>query len=748
MSHHSLRRRLPSSLVLHLTTLVLRQGVLEDLELLEGEQLIVRPCPVVVLPLGAAQMVVTSYQIAFLVDGVAAGAGREPHRRIISLPLQTIAKVDIDGSSLILASKDLRVYRVKIEAVQADASQPGGLASPRDVESRCRRVYHTLMRRIYTNDMRKIFAFDQQREIERKHKEGTESSGDATAASMPSLRNLLDGWSVYDPRKEMARLGISNSQAFRVSAVNTKYQYSQTYPKLIVVPASICDKTLLSVAKFRSKARVPTITWRSPRTSAIISRSAQPLVGITRSRSKDDEDLVKALSECQPDKAATFYVIDARPRANAVGNQAMGKGFEDSSNYAGSETLFMGIGNIHVMRRALGKLQSAIARPDDGDAADAMYIQAEKGWLVHIRTLLNATNLICEIVENEGASCLIHCSDGWDRTSQLSAIAQLQLDPFYRTIEGFACLIEKEWLSFGHKFSDRCGHGGVKKADQLSPVFLQFLDCVWQITQQFPSAFEFNTELLVFIMDHVFSGRFGTFLFNCDRERQAANVRATESIWSYVMANREQFENPLYSHQQSRGVILTPVASLRVIRIWSDYFFRWSDNLTPVMAVPKRQPSRRLEGALRLTSSGSGDTFSAVPHNRFSMAIDPRGDPEDDLRDEVAEMALEDAESEDDDQDSELEIDPEDEEDGNTHDERPVWIKDKAVKSCLECNKKFTVIRRRHHCRHCGSCVCSSCSASRIEIPRLGYKRGVRVCNSCFVIIWNEKLAEDGNVVE
>jgi hypothetical protein len=68
---------------------------------------------------------------------------------------------------------------------------------------------------------------------------------------------------------------------------------------------------------------------------------------------------------------------------------------------------------------------------------------------------------------------------------QLTSLAMLMLDPYYRTIKGFEVLIEKEWTSFGHKFRQRVGHGEDKHSDDnRSPVFLQFVDSVWQMTQQ------------------------------------------------------------------------------------------------------------------------------------------------------------------------------------------------------------------------------------------------------------------------
>ena len=84
---------------------------------------------------------------------------------------------------------------------------------------------------------------------------------------------------------------------------------------------------------------------------------------------------------------------------------------------------------------------------------------------------------------------MVHCSDGWDRTSQTCALAQLMLDGYYRTMQGFRALIEKDWLAFGHKFQDRCGHI-ISDPNETSPIFSQFLDAVWQLMQMFPCQFQ------------------------------------------------------------------------------------------------------------------------------------------------------------------------------------------------------------------------------------------------------------------
>ena len=135
------------------------------------------------------------------------------------------------------------------------------------------------------------------------------------------------------------------------------------------------------------------------------------------------------------------------------------------------------------------------------------------------------------------------------------------MDPYYRTIRGFQTLIEKDWVSFGYKFQDRVGHAHLAKSAELSPVFQQWIDCVWQLWVQFPTEFEFNEQLLIAILDSLYSCRYGNFLFNCQLDRELHHVKQRcFSLWRDVNRHLPAYRNPLYRHATFlRSFALPPV---------------------------------------------------------------------------------------------------------------------------------------------------------------------------------------------
>lgn len=150
---------------------------------------------------------------------------------------------------------------------------------------------------------------------------------------------------------------------------------------------------------------------------------------------------------------------------------------------------------------------------------------SQSGWYDYLYLIISGAKSVARDLLS-GINVVVHCSDGWDRTSQLCAIAQLMIDPYYRTIEGFMVLVEKDWRHFGHKFRMRTGQ--YKPVDyhpyEKSQIFIQFLDCIFQIINQFPMSFEYNERLLHFLANNVDSNVYGTFMTNNTQEAKSLKI--------------------------------------------------------------------------------------------------------------------------------------------------------------------------------------------------------------------------------
>ncbi|KAH7037832.1 LOW QUALITY PROTEIN: protein-tyrosine phosphatase-like protein [Microdochium trichocladiopsis] len=333
----------------------------------------------------------------------------------------------------------------------------------------------------------------------------------------------LNGWQLYDPKAEFRRQGISTKsvdRGWRISSLNKDYAFSPTYPGMLVVPSQISDNVIKYAGAYRSRQRIPVLTYLHSLNNCSITRSSQPLVGLRGNRSIQDEKLVSAcfsasatveFNELEPPASETAepspassqidirvsslsadgsdterledellaagdpnydpqtgkrvifgaqqsnLIVDARPTVNAVVMQAMGKGSENMDHYDFAKKAYLNIENIHVMRDSLNTVIDAIKDGDISKLPPNRELLIKSNWLKHIAGILDGSALIARQVGIRHSHVLIHCSDGWDRTSQLSALSQLMLDPFYRTIDGFIILVEKDWLSFGHMFQQRAG---------------------------------------------------------------------------------------------------------------------------------------------------------------------------------------------------------------------------------------------------------------------------------------------------
>ncbi|CAF93425.1 unnamed protein product, partial [Tetraodon nigroviridis] len=295
----------------------------------------------------------------------------------------------------------------------------------------------------------------------------------------------VDGWKVYDPVSEYKRQGLPN-ESWTISKINSGYELCDTYPSILVIPTNITDEEVKQVSLFRAKHRIPVLSWIHPESQATIVRCSQPLVGPSDRRCKEDERFLQIIMDANA-QSHKLTIFDARQSSVAMTNKAKDGGYESETFYPNVELNFLDIPNIHVMRESLRKMKDVVYPTIDEAHWHSSVDQTH--WLEYIRLLLSGAAKIADKLESGKTSVVVHCSDGWDRTAQLTCLSMLMLDSYYRTLKGFQVLVEKEWISFGHKFAARVGHGDENHStSERSPLFVQFIDCVWQMTRQVGAA--------------------------------------------------------------------------------------------------------------------------------------------------------------------------------------------------------------------------------------------------------------------
>jgi myotubularin-related protein 3/4 len=405
---------------------------------------------------------------------------------------------------------------------------------------------------------------------------------DAGIIKRPSLYEAL--------YREFKAQGFRESQ-WRISSANKEFHLCPTYPPYLIIPTCVSDDFLKNMKRGRFFNRFPTAVWRSRQNGAVLLRSAQPEISFFGAASEDDVDIFnKIRSLVCTEKKSKMLIVDARSYTAAWANRAKGGGFETSDSYVNADVQFMGLPNIHNIRYSFHQLRNLLSSSVD----QSVYLQSLQAtqWFQYLANLIAASDRCVDTLCIEGLSVLVHCSDGWDRTSQIVSLCKLIADPAYRTFEGFEQLVKREWIEFGHKFADR---NGVLNGDnnERSPVFLQWLDCVHQLWLKNSDAFEFNQRYLMKLAQHSYSGMFGNFLFNSVKDAASQTViwqsndevssnAETEDgveqfnpvnlffVWDYLGKHNHKFVNPAYTaHRKQR---LTTPKALWEITLWKEVY--------------------------------------------------------------------------------------------------------------------------------------------------------------------------------
>ncbi|GFN86881.1 myotubularin-related protein 9 [Plakobranchus ocellatus] len=393
----------------------------------------------------------------------------------------------------------------------------------------------------------------------------------------PLFDVIENGWQAFSAETEFNRFKECQED-WRISYVNKDFKVCPTYPHAVFVPKSIEDETIIKAASFRQGGRFPVLSYYHKDSKTVLMRSSQPLSGPSGKRCKEDERLVNSVMGM----GKRGFIVDTRAQGVAKMAQSKGGGFELEAHYPQWRRIHQPIERRTAFHDSLIKMIEACN--DSSSSMDKWLSKLESSnWLTHVKDIITSSCVVAQSMDKERVSVLVHGSEGMDTTLLVSSLSQIILDHDCRTVTGFEALIEREWIQAGHPFRTRCNKSAyaITKHRQESPVFLLFIDCVWQIWQQFPCSFEFSEKFLLTLFQHAYSSQFGTFLCNNERERMHNKVAdRTVSLWSYMnrMEILQDFMNPMY---EPNATVIWPSVAPQSLTVWTGLYLRGVINQAP-----------------------------------------------------------------------------------------------------------------------------------------------------------------------
>lgn len=374
---------------------------------------------------------------------------------------------------------------------------------------------------------------------------------------------------------EMRRCAAT--QLWRVSELNKKYRLSDALPKRLVVPRRMLDCQLEELSRHFHEKRSLCWSWSHLNGAALVRGASSD----TGSESAEAERMAH-LARCLEGDVHLVNLDLECPLVREV-----------SSSFHKLQALCMPADEAEFLEQE-AHFYSALEA--------TRWLELLSGCL---KVALGAARVLT--AGERAKNVLVREQTGADLTCVVVSLVQLLLDPYYRTQAGFQQLIDKEWVAGGHAFTERLGHlGRSADASAVAPVFLFFLDCVWQLQAQFPSAFEFSETYLTNLWDCTHVGVYDSFLFSCNRQRQQARrSRQYRNVWDWagphsrlLPQDLELFRNPLFLLQRSQELLdssrpspqggagdrgfgaapedlLSLDTTVKALGVWTQCYFRW-----------------------------------------------------------------------------------------------------------------------------------------------------------------------------